>query len=203
MESEWPIKGQQVIESGLEEFKVLLSNSGWSTVEDKQGVLTTSQTYERTFYTKSIADVNAFPDTIINFFSDPANIKLWNPKVYNQQVLLESGNLKLIKFQIKHKWPIEDREFLYVSKTFTMPEGPVYLIEKSIDLPSIPVAKKHIRGFYHCGYLFEPKDEEMTRVTLISGINPMGSVPSAIKNKIAKKWVDRLKIAKEKFDKKE
>lgn len=200
MQSDWTTKGQEVAERALEEFKVLLGSPGWNIIEDKEGVITSTQTSGDHYYSKTMTDLKASPNDIIRYYTDLSNCVQWNPKLQNLQVIHEAGDLRLIKIHMKNKWPMEDREMIYVSKVFTVPNGPIYLIEKSIDLNNYPTDKKHIRGFYHGGYLLESKEDGTTRLTFIATMDPKGNVMTAIKHKIVQKQNNRLKVARTKFN---
>lgn len=135
---------------------------------------------------KAVTVINAPIEAIISLYQDINNVRNWNVKLKNITVLHTAGNFRLIKSQIKSRWPMDDRELLCVTNTVTENNGNlVYLLEKSVELPNQPVERKHVRAnLMMSGFILEKSDETRTRVTYIHQFDPLANVPNAIKEKM-------------------
>lgn len=198
MELDWSARAQTLLDQTLNEIKIRLSTAGWNQVEDTNNITIHNLNVGDTLLAKSSGLINTTPDTLIRYFSDPNNIRHWIDNLKNAMLVQTNNDIRLVKYQVQNKWPVDDREFLFVSKTYN--EGNLfYLIERSIDLPTIPVEAKHTRGEYIGGYVFEPAGGNMTKCTFVLNYDPSGNVPSAIKTVMLNKQVGRLRAAKVDF----
>ncbi|CAG9328889.1 unnamed protein product [Blepharisma stoltei] len=197
MESNWVTIAQQTLPRALEEVKQTVSKAGWITEKTKDGItITTNTTNDNKPLAKSEGEFNAPAQAIVNFFMNTQNTKKWSPRLKTIETLQESGNIRLIKQVLKMRWPIDNREILTVVTTFNE-NGLTYIIEKSVNIDNIPVAKDHIRAVVNvCGYIIEPLENNRTKVTYVNQYDPNGNVPMAIRRKVQSKLVRRLMIAK-------
>lgn len=203
MEGSWNQAAVTLIQRALEELKHTLHRSdGWVEKESSKGVTTYLLPTDSIPISKSIAEINAPIEAIISLVRDTNNVIHWFDQLKTINVLQESNGVRLVKFAVKSRWPMDDREFLYVDSTFSENDNnTVFLIEKSIELPSVPVERKHVRAtFMISGLIFERIGENRTRVTNISQFNPFASVPGSIMEKIqVKTAANKLTFAKERL----
>ncbi|CAG9322629.1 unnamed protein product [Blepharisma stoltei] len=198
MDLDWSGRAHTILEQTLNEIKTRLASASWNHIEETNTIAVYNTNIGNSFLAKATGTINTSPDNLVRFFSDSNNIRQWVDNLKNAIQLQQSGDVKLIKYQIQNKWPVDDREFLYVTKSFT--EGNLtYLIERSVDLPNIPTDAKHVRGDYMAGYIFEPQGGNLTKTTLVLNYDPSGNVPTAIKTSILNKQASRLKAAKVNF----
>ncbi|CAG9313410.1 unnamed protein product [Blepharisma stoltei] len=198
MESGWVGTVGPILVRALEEIKQFASRNDWTAKDPADGVQYSSRPHDDWPMIKAVAEIHAPPEAIVQFFRNVNNIGQWNDKLKNVHIVHESGPLKLIKSQMKAKWPMDDRETLYAQTEFVENDGnTVFLIEKSVELPDVPVEKKHVRAhLIYSGYILERLEPSRTRVTYIVLFNPEASVPGAAKEKMQMQNAARIGVAK-------
>lgn len=100
---------------------------------------------------------------------------------------------KLIYAELINKWPISNREVVYV--LYTKEENGTYFIfEKSLDAPDVPVAEGLVRANMINGFKFTPLSENSCKVSFFSHFDPVGPAPGFAKNKIQTGWCQNMEL---------
>lgn len=111
------------------------------------------------------------------------NAKYMGPE--RVDIIDEEGELKLIYVEIKNKWPIDNREIIYVRSTRR--NGDSFIIaEVGLECPEVPVSEGLVRAtIYTSGQIIEPTGADSCRLICFYHMNANGTTPDMIKGKIS------------------
>jgi len=179
MEEGWETRGKAVLEETFNECKSYLNapNWEWEFVKELEGVHIFRMPGPNNMpVSKAECFLEKSPEQIFQYTNNPQHTERFGPKCKEFKVLEEGSDIRLQYLQFKVKWPMENREILYV-------EGPKqddiahYLVGKSLDT-NIPVEKKHTRAFMHL-YAIQVKSlgDGQTQIKLIVQVDPKGHAP--------------------------
>lgn len=120
-------------------------------------------------------------------------MKKINDSVIQNKVIHErNGKYKILHFQIKTPFPMDNRESIILT-TWINEGNKVYLGSKSCNYP-IELNPKFVTAQTNiAGWIFEKIDNNSTKVTNLSDMDPRGNVPDFFKNAVAEKRVQSLK----------
>jgi len=200
MESNWESTGNSLLEETFEQVKGILASPNWEQVEDSKGIKVCLTNGPNNIPVgKSECVVPKPPERVSEYVSNPNNAERWGDKLKKLEVKEEGQEIKLLYLQLKQKWPIEDREILYV-EGIRKDEEAEYLLARSIPL-DIPVEKKHTRGQLNLNCIkVEDLGNGNSKLTLLVQLDPCGNVPSRGLRKIQQNISGLLKGVKEVLD---
>jgi len=177
MEGNWESQGNSLLDQTLQQCKELFSSSEWEHVKDTEGVnIYKTNGPNELLVGKSECQVSKSVSEVISYISEPYNYERWGDRVKKIEVKEEGQDIKLLYLQLKQKWPIEDREILYV-EGIRKDEEAEYLLARSIPL-DIPVEKKHTRGQLNLNCIkVEDIGNGNSKLSMLIQFHPCGSVP--------------------------
>jgi len=177
MEGNWESQGNSLLDQTLQQCKELFSSSEWEHVKETEGVnIYKTNGPNELLVGKSECEVSKSVSEVMSYISEPYNYERWGDRVKKIEVKEEGQEIKLLYLQLKQKWPIEDREILYVEGIRKDGEAE-YLLARSIPL-DIPVEKKHTRGQLNLNCIkIEDLGNGNSKLSMLIQFHPCGNVP--------------------------
>lgn len=106
----------------------------------------------------------------------------------------EDGDYKLCFVELMNKWPISNREIVYISYK-KVENGTYYIIEKSLDAPEVPIGDGNVRAsIYVCGYKITSIDDNTSHVSYLNYFDPNNSAPAFAKRAIQIGWTQTVEL---------
>ncbi|CAG9318503.1 unnamed protein product [Blepharisma stoltei] len=196
---DWVSRANALISNGLKESDQL-KNSEWTFEEEKHN----AKIYTRPFFNNPVhagkgeTEFAHSAEEMFNFFiSMPLETRWGKGNLVNPiaddgpasaEIVAEEGSLKLIFIVLQMKWPVTNREFIYIQDYRT--RGNSYVIfEKSLEVPEVPITEGCVRATLNLSTLYiEPISDTRCKVTYLVNLDPCGDILDAMKEKIQLGW---------------
>jgi START domain len=180
-------QSEALLNTALPELIRLVDQTdGWKDLgnnENAQGHMMTSPEGPTV---RSVGLINCPAEVIVEFLWDNSRKKSWDEMLIESNKVRELGH----KFAIFHEkfkspWPVSDRDFVVAAKVFERNDG-FLMAYKSINA-GVPEASGVVRGEVSSCFYVRRVSERVSSLTYIAKIDPKGSIPKAIVNKVASK----------------
>jgi hypothetical protein len=185
-----------------EVLRVFNNAKGWKLVSDRDGIRTEKINMGNKDSTVKVrTKISCESSHILEFLKDAKNTKKWD-KTLLEGLELKSyqGDLRIIYMRYKQPKFIEDRDFILVTKPYSLENGLRILIAKSVDLVKHEGSNnKAVRAdIVYSGFLIEERGIT-SEVTYIAQADPKGSIPKWLSNKVTKYHTHKLKTLRNYF----
>lgn len=178
----------------------LLDDDGWQTTSNDNNVYTQKMFLHGSDIAsfRSFGFVNADAASVMNYvwnaYSDPNQIKMYDPDVVHYEIIKFINKNTRLCYQInKLPWPIWKRDLVYL-QTRIIDNDASCIIMYSVDSSANPEEpNKYVRVFVNISaYVFKPVKDGCI-VYRIVHVDPMGDIPPLIVNKYAGKTARIIK----------
>ena len=188
MESNYESQAAELLDRCLSELLALLeSNQGWEEIGTKDGVRGYQRsTPEGKQLIRSIGTIPRSVEEIAAFILDNSKKKSWDGMcIESRNVKVFNETFKIVYERFSAPWPVSHRDFVFASRKFERPDGAI-LVGKSIDA-GVPEERGVVRGeVITSGFYLKRIDQNTTEMTYLVAVDPKGSLPGFVVNKLGK-----------------
>jgi hypothetical protein len=185
----------ELLEGVVQQVSALIaSNEGWEQFYDEDGARGYRREDEQNGFmlVKTFATIDKPADQIRNYIWDYNNKKKWDETSGGfQYIQIFDNNFRILYEQINTPWPVTNRDGVIAQKCIENENG--YLIY-SKSIPNVlPEVDGCVRAEIICHYIrLSRLSENQTEICLGGCVNPKGSIPKMIVNKMSSKQVGKL-----------
>lgn len=142
-------------------------------------------------------EVNASIEKVLEFYRDPEGLMKVNDKVKANEIVVDiNENTKIMRREIKGNLVVSNRDLSILWHQIALTDGSVAIVMFSIEHDKVPETKC-VRASLDIGLLHLSKVSETTTALLsVLRLNPKGSVPAMLVNKMSKKQFDEFEAVK-------
>ncbi|CAG9312884.1 unnamed protein product [Blepharisma stoltei] len=197
---DWVSRSNVLVTQGLTESDQL-KNGDWHFEEEKNGIKIYTKPYTASLVAgKGESEFARSAEEMFNFISNWSLETRWGkgntanpiaaPGPLNSEIVAEEGTRKLVFVVLPMKWPISNREFIYISDTRI--QGNSYtIIERSLEVPEVPLTEGCVRANLNMATIYiDPISDNRCKVTFLVQFDPSGDIPDMVKGKIQKGWAE-------------
>ena len=182
------------INVALEEVnRILSSNQGWEEFGTTDGVTGFRMPHDSGFQiVKVTGTINRPAEHILEYLWQFTNKRLWDETLNsNRCVKSFSNELRIMYEQTNAPWPVSNRDYVYAQRRMPIENG-FLLVGKSVE-----IGEPHVKGVERAEVIYNysrliRQGDNVTQITVGGCIDPKGSLPKSLTNKMSKKQVDRV-----------
>lgn len=185
-----------------EVLRMFNMSKGWKLVSDRDGIRTEKFNIgNKDSAVKVKSKISCESNQLLDFLKDAKNTQKWDKNLLEGLELKSyEGDLRIIYMRYKQPKLIEDRDFVLVTKPYSLENGLRILIAKSVDLVKHQGSNnKAVRAdIIYSGFIIEERGVT-SEVTHIAQVDPKGSIPKWLSNKVTKYHSHKLKALRSYF----
>lgn len=170
-------------------------SGGWEILSYKSpNILKHRKDTDESFIYSSETVINRVPEEIAQAILDKELRVQWDKTLAHSESLVQWGkNLQLIYEQQRYKWPLSDRDFVYIQGVSKELEEKITIGWKSVEFDKKPRSNGLVRGnIQFSGYIITKVADSCSHVTFIDKSSPNGSIPEFILPGIEKSTIGSL-----------
>ncbi|OMJ66736.1 hypothetical protein SteCoe_36322 [Stentor coeruleus] len=188
MEGSLEQKAREVVTQALADLKSIDVSQGWDIFSTDNDVQQMRKPLENLFLVRGQTEVPLDFEIIRDFVHNIDHKHKYHTDFEEVRVVEAfSDELKIIHHKIKTPPGVANRESVVVQGLFSDEEENVYLVERSIEHPSVPVTAGYVRvDLYICGFVIRPTGPRSATLSYIFHLDPKGSLPTFFVNLIQK-----------------
>ena len=196
MEDHHFAEANALIESALKNVHEILStDEGWDEFQNKDGIrgLMIRNDDEAGLNTvKVFATFNKPAQQIIDFFWNVSNKSIWDKTSAEIRIVKSFGDdFRIVYEKTNAPWPVSNRDNVFVQKRIHTEHG-FLVVGKSIN-GVVPEVDGNVRAEAICMFFrLHRVSDSVTEVCLGGCVNPKGSIPNLVINKMVKKQAEKL-----------
>uniref|UniRef100_A0A7S3NC28 START domain-containing protein n=1 Tax=Euplotes harpa TaxID=151035 RepID=A0A7S3NC28_9SPIT len=183
----------------LQEAFDLSQTDGWDSVKEGKGISLwkKKESDSNINILKRSMEVNASIEKVLEFYRDPEGLMKVNDKVKANEIVVDiNENTKIMRREIKGNLVVSNRDLSILWHQITLTDGSVAIVMFSIEHDKVPETKC-VRASLDIGLLHLSKvSDTSTDLLSVLRLNPKGSVPAMLVNKMSKKQYDEFEAVK-------
>lgn len=136
---------------------------------------------------KAVGTINRNTQQIYDVIWDYAHKSEWDEMCIESLLVREfSPDFRVLYQRFTAPWPVSHRDFVFASRVSRIGND-ILLTAKSIECESVPEKSGIVRGdVMTSGFYLEALADNLTRLTYLVNVNPKGSLPLWVVNKLGK-----------------
>ncbi|OMJ66445.1 hypothetical protein SteCoe_36702 [Stentor coeruleus] len=174
-------------------LQFMASNDGWEEMGTKEGVTGHKHPHESGFQiVKITVQIPRSASDVLAYIWDFNNKRIYDETLKEiREIKSFSPQLRIMYEQGNAPWPVSNRDFVYAQRMHERDDG-FLLCSKSIDA-GVPPNKGVERGeILYSGMYLRRAGDAATNLTFAACVDPKGSIPKAVVNKMGKKQIDKF-----------
>ena len=133
---------------------------------------------------KACTTVNISFEKCQPFFKDPSVFKYLQDLIEKIDFLYHKGNIRVLSYLSKLPGPVSDRQVISVN-TYHQEGTKIIVGDRSVNYKADLYKNSVLGHIYVAGLIVEKVDENLTKVTVISDVDPKGYIPGFVSNALA------------------
>ena len=182
----------------------LSSNDGWDSVKEKDGIGLWKMKADDSNINimKRFMTINASLKKVVDFYRDPDGIKSVNKKVIENYTVAEvNKNVRIMRREVKGNLLVSNRDICLFWYLIELTDGSIAISMFSVEHDKVPKTKA-VRAELDIGFLLlKPVSDSSTSVLSIIRLDPKGSIPTSLVNKMSKKQHEEFENIKKLLEK--
>jgi len=195
MEADLKQSTENSVEACKDYLKQLIAETeGWENIKNSQELVAFKRKTDSGIHLiKAIAEMDRSPEEVFNIIWDYERKHEWDEMLLESTLVQEfESDLRVLYNRFHAPWPVSERDFVFASKKYIEDSGSILVVGCSVDA-GVPERNKTVRGeILASGFYIEKLSETRCRVTYLVNVDPKGSLPTWLVNKMSGKQCNNL-----------
>ncbi|OMJ66746.1 hypothetical protein SteCoe_36311 [Stentor coeruleus] len=188
MEGSLEQKAREIANQALVDLKSIDASQGWEIFSTENDVQQMRKPLDNLFLVRGQTEVPLDFELVRDFVHNIEN-KTKLDEYFEEVKLVESfsNDLRIIHHKIKCPPGVTNRESVVVQGLFSDDQENYYIVERSIEHPSVPITDAYVRvDLYMWGFVIKPTGPRSATLSHVFHLDPKGSLPNFFVNLVQK-----------------